>query len=92
MSEKTRLLFRKGAVDILQYLYEKDEAGYYEMYKLGYVVSRQSFAQLLKMLEREGLANRHVLDTHPPRVNYSLTQKGKRIGQHLKSITAEFSL
>ena len=85
------MLFRKGAVDLILYLGSKDEAGYYEMYKLGYVVSRQTFATLLKELVQNGLVNRTVLDTHPPRVNYSLTVKGRQIHFHIESILAEFS-
>jgi len=42
-------------------------------------VSRQTFANLLKRLEKEGIANRKVIENRPPRVEYSLTEKGKKI-------------
>jgi len=89
LSKKTRLLFRKGAVDIILYLGSREEAGYYEMYKLGFVVSRQTFSNLLKSLAERGIIQRRVLDTHPPRVNYSLTEKGKRVKTPLETIIKE---
>jgi DNA-binding HxlR family transcriptional regulator len=56
------------------------------MYKQGYVVSRQTYSTLLKELEENGLVDRKVLDTHPPRVYYSLTEKGQIIRKNLESI------
>jgi DNA-binding HxlR family transcriptional regulator len=67
----------------------KDEAGYYEIYKQGYVVSRQTFADLLKTLAEHGIIQRMVLDSHPPRVNYRLTEKGLQIKQALETILKE---
>jgi DNA-binding HxlR family transcriptional regulator len=61
------------------------------MYKQGYVVSRQTFALLLKELENLGLVSRTVLDTHPPRVNYRLTARGDKIRLNLISITEELT-
>ena len=61
----------------------------HEMYKQGFVVSRQTFANLLKSLAERGIIQRRVLDTHPPRVNYSLTEKGKRVKTPLETIIKE---
>lgn len=89
MAKSPRLLFRKGVIEMIFYIGEKGEAGYYEMYKQDYVVSRQTFSNILKLLEKQGIVNRIVLDTHPPRVNYSLTEKGERIKIHLERIEEE---
>ena len=58
-------------------------AGFYEIYKQNFVVSRQTFANLLKKLEKEGIVNRKVVEARPPRVEYSLTEKGKKIAKML---------
>ena len=42
-------------------------------------MSSQSFANLLKKLEIESIVNIKVIETRPPRVEYSLTEKGKNI-------------
>ena len=86
MSENLRVFFRKGVIDVVFYLNEVEEAGYYEIYRQGYVVSRQTFADLLRMLEEQGLVNRRVTDDRPPRVNYSLSQKGGRVASILRSL------
>lgn len=43
------------------------------------MISRQSFANLLKELESKGIVIRKVVNSSPPRVDYSLTEKGRRI-------------
>ena len=86
MSESLRVFFRKGMIDVVFYLSSVEEAGYYEIYRQGFVVSRQTFADLLRLLEEEGLVNRRVTDSRPPRVNYSLSEKGRRISSILKSL------
>ena len=86
MSEKLRFLFRKGIIDVILYLEEVDEAGYYEIYKQGFVVSRQTFANLLKLLEEKGIVEREVIDDRPPRVNYSLTENGIKMSEILISL------
>lgn len=86
MTEKARSLFRKGVIETILYLGEAKKAGYYEIYKQGFVVSRQTFADLLKMLENEGLVDREVVDDRPPRVNYSLSLKGMKVNELIKSL------
>ena len=86
MSKNLRIFFRKGIIDVIFYLNEVGEAGYYAIYRQGFVVSRQTFANLLRMLEKEGLINRRVTDDRPPRVNYSLSQKGGRVASILRSL------
>lgn len=66
---------------VILFLDKVEKAGYYEIYKQNFVVSRQTFANLLKKLEKEGIANRRVVEARPPRVEYSLTKKGKNVAK-----------
>ena len=70
-------------IEVILFLDKVDKAGYYEIYKQNFVVSRQTFAILLKKLEKEGIVDRRVVDSRPPRVEYSLTEKGKNIAKTL---------
>lgn len=79
-------MFRKGVIDVILYLGEAGEAGYYDTYKQGFVVSRQTFSDILKLLEGQGLVTRRVVDERPPRVYYSLSDKGKRVVEALGSL------
>lgn len=63
------------------------KAGYYETYKQGFVVSRQTFANLLKLLESKGIVSRKVIENRPPRVEYSLTAKGKNVAEILDRLS-----
>lgn len=56
------------------------------MYQQNYVVSRQAFSNLLKVLEKNDIAIRKVIENRPPKVEYSLTSKGKEIATLLKHI------
>jgi len=76
-------LFRKGVIEVIFFLNKVGKAGYYEIYKQNFVVSRQTFANLLKRLEKEGIVNRKVIENRPPRVEYSLTEKGKKVAEML---------
>ncbi|MDQ7903916.1 helix-turn-helix domain-containing protein [Phytohabitans sp. ZYX-F-186] len=46
-------------------------------------ISEKMLAQTLQALERDGLVRRDVRATIPPRVEYSLTEVGKRIAAKL---------
>lgn len=70
-------------MEVIFYLDKIGRAGYYEIYKQNFVVSRQTFANLLKELEDKGIVNRKVIEGRPPRVQYSLTEKGKEIAKIL---------
>jgi len=83
---KSRFLFRKGVIEVILYLDKLGKAGYYEIYQQNFVVSRQTFANLLKELENKGIVNRKVIEGRPPRVEYSLTEKGKEIARILNEL------
>jgi DNA-binding HxlR family transcriptional regulator len=81
-----RFLFRKGAVEAILYLQRVGRAGYYEMLKQGFVVSRETFSILIRELEREGIVARRLIDSRPPRVEYSLTGKGREVAEALSRL------
>lgn len=81
-----RFLFRKGAVEAILYLHRVGRAGYYEMLKQGFVVSRETFSILIRELEREGIVARRLIDSRPPRVEYSLTGKGREVAEALSRL------
>jgi DNA-binding HxlR family transcriptional regulator len=56
------------------------------IYKKDFVVSRQTFANLLKELENKGIVSRKVVEGRPPRVEYSLTEKGKKTTRILNEL------
>lgn len=74
-------------MEVIFYLDKAGKAGYYEIYKQNFVVSRQTFANLLKELEKRGIVSRKVIDGRPPRVEYSLTEKGKEIARILDELS-----
>jgi DNA-binding HxlR family transcriptional regulator len=73
-------------MDVIFFLDKVGKAGYYEIYRQNFVVSRQTFANLLKELENRGIVSRKVIDGRPPRVEYSLTEKGIRMVTLLKAL------
>jgi DNA-binding HxlR family transcriptional regulator len=66
-------------MEVIFFLDKVGKAGYYEIYRQNFVVSRQTFANLLKELENRGIVSRKVIDGRPPRVEYMLTEKGKHV-------------
>jgi DNA-binding HxlR family transcriptional regulator len=51
-------------------------------------ISEKMLAQTLKTLERDGLVNRHAQPTIPPRVDYSLTERGCELSALLVPLAA----
>lgn len=86
MRSKGHVLFGKGVIETILYIEKTGKAGYYEIYKQGFVVSRQAFSNTLKLLEEHGIAERKLIENRPPRVEYSLTNKGKEIADLLKRL------
>jgi len=50
-------------------------------------VSEKMLAQSLKALEADGLILRTVYPTIPPKVEYSLTNLGSEVAEHIKTLT-----
>jgi len=49
-------------------------------------ISKKMLVQTLRELESSGLINRHVHDSVPPTVNYSLTELGQRLVEPIELI------
>jgi DNA-binding HxlR family transcriptional regulator len=79
-------------IEALLYIDKKGRAGYYELYKQNFVVSRQTFSNILKTLEEKGIISRKVVDGRPPRVEYSLTKKGKEVVEALRLLIKSLEL
>jgi DNA-binding HxlR family transcriptional regulator len=73
-------------MEVIFFLDKVGKAGYYEIYRQNFVVSRQTFANLLKELEDKGIVSRKVINERPPRVEYSLTEKGKEMARILNEL------
>lgn len=74
---------RKGT--IILYLFQ-GEKRYSELLKLMTDISERMLSKQLKELESDGLINRTVYPEVPPRVEYCLTESGKKIHPVLKSM------
>ncbi|MFQ6393684.1 winged helix-turn-helix transcriptional regulator [Nocardia sp. KC 131] len=49
-------------------------------------VSERMLSQTLQTLERDGMVHRRVHETIPPRVEYTLTDLGADVAEHLESL------
>jgi DNA-binding HxlR family transcriptional regulator len=86
LRSKAHILFGKGIIETVLYIDKTGKAGYYELYKQGFIISRQAFSNALKLLEAHGITDRKVIENRPPRVEYNLTNKGKEIADLLKRL------
>jgi len=79
--EIARTVFGKWSLDILALLYLRQTAGFQELRKaLGPISSRVLSSKLTRMQEN-GLVRRDVKPTRPPRVAYSLTDRGLTVAK-----------
>ncbi|KAA5823826.1 winged helix-turn-helix transcriptional regulator [Algibacter amylolyticus] len=51
-------------------------------------ISNKMFTQTLRQLEKDGLINRKVFPVVPPKVEYSLTERGTSLEPILRSLDA----
>lgn len=49
-------------------------------------VSERMLSQTLQTLERDGMIHREVQQSIPPRVEYTLTELGAQVAQHLEAL------
>lgn len=76
-----RTLFGKWSVEILTFLYTAHVARFQEIRKALGDISARVLSLKLARLESQGFVHRAVLDTRPPGVEYSLTEKGRGVAK-----------
>jgi DNA-binding HxlR family transcriptional regulator len=80
-AEIARTVFGKWSLDILTLLYLRQAAGFQEIRRgLGRISSRVLSSKLTRMQEA-GLILRDVKPSRPPRVTYSLTDRGLTVAK-----------
>lgn len=71
-----RSIFGKWSSDVLVALHSLPTAGFEELRRSLTGISPRVLSLKLKELEQNGMLQREILDTRPPRVRYSLTERG----------------
>ncbi|TLZ89512.1 MAG: helix-turn-helix transcriptional regulator [Methanobacteriota archaeon] len=76
-----RTVFGKWSVEILTFLYSARVARFQELRKALGDISARVLSLKLARLEGLGFVHRAVIDTRPPGVEYSLTEKGREVAK-----------
>ncbi|MCI4367484.1 MAG: helix-turn-helix transcriptional regulator [Thermoplasmata archaeon] len=71
-----RSIFGKWSSDVLVALHALPSAGFEELRRSLHGISPRVLSLKLKELEQNGMVRREILDSRPPRVRYSLTERG----------------
>ncbi|HZY92173.1 MAG TPA: helix-turn-helix domain-containing protein [Thermoplasmata archaeon] len=71
-----RSIFGKWSADVLLALHSVPSVGFEELRRSMPGISPRVLSLKLKELEQNGMVQREIIDTRPPRVRYSLTQRG----------------
>jgi DNA-binding HxlR family transcriptional regulator len=72
----TRAVFGKWSADILLVLHRTPTAGFEDLRRSLGSISARILSIKLKDLEEIGVVTREIVDARPPRVRYSLTERG----------------
>ncbi len=70
---------KKWSIEIMYLISIKGEMGFEEIRKLLDGISSKTLSKRLKTLEEEGFVRREVISDRPPRVKYSLKEKGETL-------------
>lgn len=71
-----RSIFGKWSADVLMVLHSVPSVGFEQLRRSLPRISPRVLSLKLKELEHAGLVERNIVDARPPRVNYSLTERG----------------
>jgi DNA-binding HxlR family transcriptional regulator len=82
------LLERRWLLSILYAAYEGATRFNEFKYALGDQIPPRTLAARLAELEHAGILERRVVDARPPRVEYSLTEEGKRLRAMIDALRA----
>ncbi|MCL4330439.1 MAG: helix-turn-helix transcriptional regulator [Candidatus Thermoplasmatota archaeon] len=86
LREELRLLSGAGVIDILYILDSEGESGFNAIRRRLGRNSSPGLSRALRNLQSSGMVSRRVTGASPPRVYYSLTQKGTESLQLLHSL------
>jgi DNA-binding HxlR family transcriptional regulator len=73
---------------ILWLIRSKGSQRFGELKKAMPLISSKMLTERLRMLEEEGIVNRHQEGTIPPKVTYSATRRGKQLDKLLNEINS----
>lgn len=76
-----RTVFGKWCLEIMALLYIHHSAGFQEMRQAISTISSRVLSGKLTRMQDYGLVRRDVIPTHPPRVVYSLTERGLTVAK-----------
>lgn len=82
------LIGQKWKLPILWYLFQKDAIRYNELKRSVNGITNMMLTKSLQELEGHGLVNRVQYETIPPKVEYSLTERGKALIPALDALYA----
>ncbi|MCI4351583.1 MAG: helix-turn-helix transcriptional regulator [Thermoplasmata archaeon] len=71
-----RSIFGKWSADVLLVLHSVPAIGFEQLRRSLLRISPRVLSQKLKELEQAGMVQREIVDSRPPRVKYSLTERG----------------
>jgi DNA-binding HxlR family transcriptional regulator len=76
----------KWSILIILILFEEERLRFNEIHKAIKTISQKMLTVTLKSLEEDGLVEREFFVQIPPRVEYSLSERGKSLVPHLKGL------
>lgn len=77
----TKAIFGKWSTEILVTIYTLRAAGFEELRRALGTISSRVLSEKLRVLEDRRLILRTVIDSRPPRAQYSLTEKGLTVAR-----------
>ncbi len=77
----TKTIFGKWAIEIIAVLFQNRSCGFEQLRKEIGPISARMLSLKLGKLQKLGLVTREVLSGRPPRVNYSLTDRGHAVAK-----------
>ena len=84
VDELYRIFRRRGSIEVLLYIAEKEKARYSELKNI--VDNEPSLIRALKILCEYNYLTRRILDDKYRPTEYKITEKGKIIAEHFKEI------
>ena len=82
--ETLEMLKREGVPEIILYMYEHKKSRYSEL--KGILKSEATLVRVLKILTKEGILTRKLLDEKYRPTEYTITEKGERMAEKLRGL------